>query len=228
MIRQRLDALEARIVTHAARFGHRRDQITLVGVTKFVDEAPIRTAIAAGLTHIGENQVQEIERKHGWFEGASIHMIGQLQSNKVRKLPKDIALIQSVDRLSLIREIEHRGALQDRTFRGLIQVNIAEEPQKGGVRPDDLQALISSIETLDHLRIEGLMCTAPHCDDPEDARPCFRAMRKLFERLSEIRYNNIKMNILSMGMSHDFGIALEEGATMIRVGSALFGSRHYN
>jgi len=212
---------------HAQRFGHTREQITLVGVTKFVDEAPIRSAIRSGLCHVGENQVQEILRKRDWFEGADVHMIGRLQTNKVRKLPADIALIQSVDRIGLADEIERQGALQGRIFRGLIQVNIAEEPQKGGVLIESLEDLIDRIEALEHLRIEGLMCTAPNCEDPESVRPIFREMRKLFERLEKIGYNNVKMNVLSMGMSHDFGVALEEGATMVRIGSALFGNRIY-
>lgn len=213
---------------YGAKFGHSKDQLSLVGVTKFVDEDKIRQAIDAGLTDVGENRVQEIARKEKMFEGANIHMIGQLQSNKINKLPHSVKLIQSIDRKSLLRKLDFTGNRDDLIYHGLIQVNVAREKQKGGVSPEDLPELLDFAESCSHVKIEGLMMVAPFSEDGEEVRPYFRKMRELFEKIGKMSYNQITMNILSMGMSHDYLVALEEGSNMIRVGSAIFGARDYS
>lgn len=225
---ENLDQIREKIEFYGGKFGHKKEEITLVGVTKFVDEEKIRQAIQNGLTDIGENRVQEIVRKEPMFDGANIHMIGQLQTNKVHKLPKSVKLIQSIDRPSLLEKLEAAGEKEDFIYHGLIQVNPAGEIQKGGVSPEDLPALLDFAQALSHVRIEGLMMVAPFSENLEEIRPFFRKMRKLFEKIGNRSYNQITMNILSMGMSHDYTVALEEGSNMIRVGSAIFGARDYS
>lgn len=227
-VKENLDEIQDRVIRSAEKFGHFWEDIHLVAVTKFVDEDRIRQALDWGVKEVGENQVQEIERKMEIFQGARIHMIGQLQSNKVRKLTHGVALIQSIDRKSLLKEINRIGQRENMIFKGLIQVNNAKEEGKGGVYKEDLPELLDYIETLDHVQIEGLMNIAPFLDDPEEVRPYFRDMRNLFEKISQISYNQIKMNILSMGMTHDYEVALEEGANMVRIGRAIFGERDYS
>ena len=227
-VEENLDVIREKVTQSAEKFGHRWEDIHLVGVTKFVDEDKIRRAIQWGITEVGENQVQEIERKMDMFEGAKVYMIGQLQSNKVRKLAHRVELIQSCDRKSLLKEMNRIGQRENVIFKGLIQVNNAKEEGKGGVYKEDLPALLDYIETLDHVRIEGLMNIAPFLENVEEVRPYFRDMRKLFEKIQKISYNQIKMNILSMGMTHDYQVALEEGANMVRIGRAIFGERDYS
>lgn len=223
-----LGEINESIAKHARLFGHNPEDVTLVAVTKTVEEERIRQAIAAGVTDIGENRVQELIRKHDAFEGARLHLIGQLQKNKVRTLPEDLLLIHSVDRKSLIDELERIGKRDSRTFNCLLQVNVAGEIQKGGMEPDEVFPTLEYVESLERVRVSGLMQIAPFAEDPEDVRKYFRTMRKLFEKAGEFGYNNSKMLHLSMGMSHDYRIALEEGANMVRIGSAIFGERHYN
>lgn len=224
-IGDRLDDICDRIDRAARRFGHQRSDIDLIAVSKYVDRPAIEEALAYGIQDFGENQVQEIVRKKAWFAPARLHMIGQLQSNKVRKLPHDLALIQSIDRPSLVRELEKVGAREGVIFHGLIQVNNAGEAQKGGIAPHDLPALLDLIEGMEHLQIEGLMNIAPFFEQAEGVRPYFRDMRKLFEKIKNLGYNRINMKHLSMGMTHDYELALEEGANMVRIGRAIFGER---
>lgn len=217
-IRERMDAA-------AARFGHRPDEITLIAVTKTVEEERIRQAVSLGLLDLGENRVQEMLRKQEAFEGSRLHMIGQLQRNKVRQLPTNVVLVQSVDRLSLLQEMERIGIRDDRHFDALIEVNIGEEAQKGGCPVEEVFPLFDAAEEMSRVRLRGLMTVAPAASDPEDVRPMFKKMRTLFEKCRSIGYNRNQPDILSMGMSHDFEVALEEGATMVRIGTSLFGKR---
>lgn len=227
-VQENLDRIRVQIEEAAGKFGHKPEDISLVGVTKFVDEDRIREAVKAGLVQVGENRVQEIIRKKDMFQGCKIHMIGQLQTNKVRKLPAGIELVQSIDRISLLKELERIGQKENKEFNGLIQVNLAREEQKGGCYEEDLPDLLDYAESLDHVRISGLMMVAPDCEDIEDTRPYFRSCRKLYEKLCGMSYNRIEMKILSIGMSHDFRVALEEGSNMVRIGRAIFGERDYS
>lgn len=218
-------AIRARMNAAAARFGHQPEEITLVAVTKTVEEERIREAISLGILDVGENRVQEMLRKQEAFSGARLHMIGQLQKNKVRLLPQSVVLVQSVDRLSLLQEMERIGNRDDRQFEALIQVNVAGEEQKGGCNPDEVLPILDAAEEMQQVRIRGLMMVAPAATDCEEIRPVFKKMRTLFEKCRTIGYNRNQLDILSMGMSHDFEVALEEGATMVRIGTALFGKR---
>lgn len=222
MIKERLEE----VFTNMKKYG-KEEHITLVGVTKFVEDQLVKEAKAAGLLHVGENQVQEILRKKELFKDFHVHMIGRLQTNKVRQLTQGVNLIQSLDRMSLLKEMERIGKREDHIFHALIQVNVSAEEQKGGMAPTDISAFLDAVEEMSHVKIKGLMNVAPFAEDPETVRPVFRKMRELFEKYAKIGYNNSEMVYLSMGMSHDYTIALEEGANMIRVGSAIFGKRNY-
>lgn len=220
------EKIKADIEVYGSKFGHKPEDITLLAVTKTVDEDRIRQAIELGITDIGENRVQEINRKIDAFSPARIHMIGRLQSNKVRQLPDDTYLIHSLDRVSLFKEMERIGKRDQRHFNCLVQVNMAGEKQKGGMEEEELDSFFDMVEEASFVKVKGLMFIAPLTDDPEDVRLYFKKMHLLFEKIGKISYNNVKMEILSMGMTHDYKIALEEGSNMIRVGTGLFGQRN--
>ena len=225
-IAENLHLIDEEIKKHAALFGHSRKDICLVAVSKLVKDDLVINAMEAGQIDFGENQVQEILRKQDLFTGKRVHMIGRLQSNKVKYLDGS-QLIHSVDRLSLVRELEKQGSKKQTIFHALVQVNVAGEMQKGGISPDELTGLLEAVESCQYLKIRGLMNIGPLTDDEEEIRNNFRQMRKLFENTRGIVYNNSKMEILSMGMSDDYKIALEEGSNMVRIGSAIFGKRNY-
>lgn len=195
--------------------------VTIVAAAKGRTPSEIRAAIRAGIGHIGENYVQEANRnKEAVPEPATWHMIGRLQSNKVRKALQIFDWLQTVDALPLAQRMNAGLALQREVRPVLIQVNIGREPQKGGVLPEDLFPLAQAIRGLPHLRFRGLMAIPPPGETPEDSRPYFRALRRLLERL---RGEGFAVDTLSMGMSADWEVAVEEGATMIRLGTLLFG-----
>ncbi len=197
--------------------------VTVVAATKDRTVAEIRAAISAGIQHIGENYVQEAEKKMREIpEPATWHMIGRLQTNKARKAAQLFHWIQSVDSLELAQRLAQAAAQARKILPVLIQVNIGREPQKAGVWPEQVFALAQGIRGLPNLELRGLMAIPPAPERPEDSRPYFRAMRTLFE---ELRAAGFPIDTLSMGMSADWEIAVEEGATMIRLGTALFGPR---
>ena len=198
----------------------------ICAVTKTVDAETINRARAAGIKTIGENRVQELMGKLDRLDPAfQIHLIGQLQTNKVRPIIGKVAMVQSLDRDALAQELSRRAVAADTVVPALVQVNIAREPQKSGVDEDELQDFIARTSALPGLRIEGLMAIMPFVDDPETIRPYFRRMREWFDRLRDADLPNVHMNVLSMGMSGDCLVAAEEGATMVRLGRALFGER---
>lgn len=226
-LRENMDRIRRKIETRAAVFGHSPSDITLVAVTKTVEEPLIREALANGITHVGENRVQELIRKQQIFQDAQIHMIGRLQSNKIRQLPGRVSLVQSVDRQSLLQEMERIGERERFVFRCLLELNLAQEESKGGMPEEELLPILEAVEECSWVRVRGLMTVAPAAQNPEEVRWVFQKMRKLFDKAAKLGYNNSKMEILSMGMSNDFGVALEEGSTMVRIGSAIFGQRIY-
>ncbi len=210
-----------------ARAGRSMDEVTLIAVTKFVEEARIAEAVACGISDVGENRVQEWQKKHAFFTAHALqtHLIGQLQTNKVKYIiNQGLRLIQSVDRLALAQEIERQCALHNCRQDVLLEVNVGGEEQKGGVALGELPELMDEISALSHIQVKGLMCIPPAVG-AEEARGYFAQMRGIFERLSAYKAANIEMRILSMGMSGDYTAAIEEGATMVRVGTALFGAR---
>ncbi|NLZ38663.1 MAG: YggS family pyridoxal phosphate-dependent enzyme [Firmicutes bacterium] len=196
--------------------------VKLVGVTKTVPVERIEEAMALGLMCFGESRVQEAMPKLELFPQAEWHFIGRLQTNKVKNVVGKFSLIHSLDRWKLALALQREAEKLETTVRALVQVNIGREKQKGGLDPLEVEDFLSEAGKLSRLKIEGLMAVPPYSTDPEDARPYFREMYQLF---TKIRVPGVQMKILSLGMSNDFEIAIEEGANLVRVGSLLFGKR---
>jgi pyridoxal phosphate enzyme (YggS family) len=224
-VRASLTAVQDRIADAARRAGRREDTVLLVAVSKTVPVERVRAAIAAGVPALGENRVQEAREKIAALgRPRPWHLIGHLQTNKVRDAVECFDLIHSVDRLPLAEALSRRAVEAGRRVDALVQVNVGEEPQKGGVRPEELRPALEAMAALPGLRLRGLMTIPPIPTDPEDSRPYYRAMRKL---LDDVRGWGLGADFtqLSMGMSGDFEVGIEEGATIVRVGTAIFGSR---
>jgi hypothetical protein len=197
-----------------------------VGASKTVSVERIHQAVAAGLTILGENYLQEARDKIATLDlPVSWHFIGHLQSNKAAAAVKLFELIHSVDRLSLAQALESAAARLEQVQDILLEVNVAQEASKSGVSLTDLENLLRSCAALPHLRVRGLMAMPPWCQDPEEARPYFQALRQARDRLQALQLPGVDLAELSMGMSGDFEVAIEEGATLVRIGTALFGAR---
>jgi pyridoxal phosphate enzyme (YggS family) len=213
-----LERVRERLARAAERGGRRPDEVLLIAVSKTVEAERIRAAVAAGVTALGENRVQEARTKIAELgRPAAWHLIGHLQTNKVKDALPLFDVIHSVDRLELAREIERRAAARGQVVDALLQVNVATEASKGGVGPDAVAETLDAIGKLAHVSVRGLMTIPPEVERAEDSRPWFRRLRELAERHG--------LRELSMGMSGDFEVAVEEGATMVRVGTAVFGPR---
>ncbi len=227
-LREAYDAIRREIRDRAVKAERRPEDILLLGVTKTVDVPIMQAAFDMGITHFGENRVQEFLRKSDILHrDCCWHIIGRLQTNKVKYLDQRIKLIHSVDRLELAQALEQRGKSIGYRFPVLIQVNVAGESTKAGVSPEDLKSLLISLSKMGNIHVKGLMTIAPYTEDSEDVRYVFRALRKLSVDMMGERVENINMDELSMGMSNDYPIAVEEGATIVRIGSDLFGERVY-
>ena len=207
----------------ARRAGRKADEITLVGVTKFRDADAVKAVIKAGVTDIGENRVQEWLAKEPQLEGFDYrcHLIGHLQRNKVKFLPGHIGMLQSLDSLRTMETLERIYAENDKTLEVLIEVNIGGESQKSGILPEELVEFAHQVDACPHLHLRGIM-TIPPNEEPEKTRPYFKQMHNLFVDIQGKKMDNSTVNILSMGMSSDYQVAIEEGATMVRVGTILF------
>ncbi|MEB3429494.1 YggS family pyridoxal phosphate-dependent enzyme [Citroniella saccharovorans] len=204
------------------------DDVLLLAVTKTKPVEDILEAIDAGITDIGENKVQEIQEKYDQVKDkVKIHMIGHLQTNKVKYIVGKVELIHSLDRKSLADEINKRAKKLGIIQNCLLQVNVTKEESKFGCYIENLDSLLEYCNNLENIKIIGLMGMAPFFDNPEDARDNFKKLKELFEKYKNRGYNNITMDKLSMGMSHDYIIALEEGSNLVRVGSKIFGERFY-
>ena len=205
-----------------------KDGVLLVAVTKTHSVEEINEAIDCGITDIGENKVQEIMDKYDSVKPVRWHMIGHLQTNKVKYIIDKVSLIHSVDSLKLAKEIDKRAAQHDKVMDVLIQVNAAHEESKWGIDPDETGTLINEIlESCPSVRICGLMSVAPYADDPDEIRPFFAQVKKLYDEYGKIDHEMIDFKYLSMGMTHDYVTAMEEGSNLIRVGTAIFGARVY-
>ena len=200
--------------------------VTIVAAAKTRSPDEVREAIEAGVTDIGENYVQEAEDVKAALgdqaQRVRWHMIGHLQKNKINKALRLFDVIQTVDSLKLATAVSQRA---DRRVPVLIEVNSGEEPQKSGILPEDAEALVRDIASLENITVRGLMTMGPAFGDPEDARPYFRRTKNLFDRLASLGIPDVEMRDLSMGMSNSYRVAVEEGSTMIRPGTALFGPR---
>ena len=218
--------IRERIVAAAARAGRDPDGIQLMAVSKTVPPERILQAADAGITLFGENYVQEAREKIPAIgHNLSWHMIGHLQTNKVKYVITLFDWIHSVDRMELARELDKRAGQQARKLQVLIEVNVSGEASKSGADPSQVLELVRQISGLPHLNVRGLMTMPPYSDDPEQSRPYFQALSKLRDEISMAAIPNIRMDELSMGMTDDFEVAIEEGATIIRVGRAIFGER---
>jgi PLP dependent protein len=230
-IAENIARVRERIHAAARRAGRATDEITLMGVTKTVSTERIRAAYDAGLRVFGENRVQEfagkIERLRE-LENAEWHMIGHLQSNKAGKAAELFVHIDSVDSLRLAHKLNSRAAELDKKLRILVEINIGGEDAKTGLAPSnsrELEQILTAAVDLPNLEISGLMTIPPYNDYVEQSRPYFRKLRELFEQISRRKFEKVTMEVLSMGMSHDFEVAIEEGASCVRVGTAIFGER---
>ena len=224
-IRANLAAVQERIAGAARRAGRSPEAVLLVAVSKTIDVERVRAAIAAGVPALGENRVQEAREKIAVLgRSRPWHLIGHLQTNKVRDAVECFDLIHSVDRLPLAEALVAPGGETGRRVDVLVQVNVGEEPQKGGVRRRSFGAALETMAALPGLRLRGLMAIPPLPQDPEDSRPHYREMRKLLDGARDWGLGP-EFTELSMGMSGDFEVGIEEGATIVRVGTAIFGAR---
>jgi len=217
-MRANLGRVQEAVARACARAGRSPDHVLLIAVSKTMDVERVRLAIAAGVAALGENRVQEAKEKiEALGRPVPWHLIGSLQTNKARDAARLFDWIHSVDRLELAQELSRRTHGAERTLNVLLQVNLGDEPQKGGVAPAELKRLNELVAALPNLKVRGLMAIPPATEQPEQARPFFRQLRELREQLG--------LEHCSMGMSADFEVAIEEGATMVRVGTAIFGPR---
>ena len=227
-IQEHVDQVRAHIAAAARSAGRDPEEITLCAATKVQSDSTIREAIAAGITVCGENRVQELTAHLAAdaYRGAQVHFIGHLQTHKVKQVVGRVSLIHSVDSEHLLRAIEAQAAKQDLVQDILLEVNIAGEESKGGCTPDQAGALALLTRELPHVRLRGLMAIPPISPEPGANRPYFAAMRQLFVDIkANMGDNQDNMDCLSMGMSGDYPDAIAEGATLVRVGTALFGPR---
>lgn len=228
MIRQNIENVEERICSACRRAGRDRSQVRLICVTKTKPEEMLMEAYEAGQRDFGENKVQEICRKKPVLpEDIRWHMIGHLQRNKVRQLIGSTVMIHSIDSLKLAQAVSAEAVKAGLIMPVLIEVNMAGEDSKFGVNPQDAEALIREASGLEGIRIMGLMTIAPYTEDPETNRPYFAGLRELAVDIGQKCIDNVSMGVLSMGMTGDFEVAIEEGATHIRVGTGIFGERVY-
>lgn len=226
MVRENVERVRERIQRAAERAGRRPEEILLLAATKERPPEMIRAAIEAGITDIGENYVQEAQRKKPWVGlPARWHLIGHLQTNKASHALQLFDWIQTLDRPRLAEVLSRRAQALGRRVPLLVEVNLGREPTKTGALPEEVLPLIEQAASLPGLEIRGLMCIPPFTEDPEGARPYFRQLRELAERIAAQGWPQVRMEHLSMGMSHDFEVAIEEGATIVRLGTVLFGPR---
>ncbi|MHB8773213.1 MAG: YggS family pyridoxal phosphate-dependent enzyme [Syntrophales bacterium] len=226
-IADNIRCVRERIAAAAGRSGRSAAAVRLMAVTKTVDDARIGEAIRAGVEIIGENYVQEAKQKIETLgKSCQWHFIGRLQTNKAKYAVHLFDMIHSVDRLELAAEIDRRARLAGRVMPVLIEVNLAGEATKSGVPPAGAAELVRAAAALENLAVSGLMTMPPFFDDPEEARPYFGALRELRDRLAAEAIPRAELRELSMGMSGDYAVAVEEGATIVRVGRAIFGERN--
>ena len=225
-IRDHLNEVRENIQKACEKAGRSPQEVTLIAVSKTKPLFMLEEAYEAGARDFGENKVQEILKKHPKMpEDARFHMIGHLQRNKVKQVLPHAVLIHSVDSYRLAEQISQEAGKLGITAKILLEVNVAKEESKCGMMPEDVEEMAGQIAALPHLQIEGLMTIAPFVDDPEKNRPVFRKLYQLSVDIKKKNIDNVNMGVLSMGMTGDYQVAVEEGSTMIRVGTGIFGAR---
>lgn len=227
-MKNKLEIIQREIEEAAKKSGRRAEDITLIAVSKTYPLEAIEEAFSLGCRDFGENHVQELTQKMDNFhEDVNWHLIGHLQTNKVKYIVGRTKLIHSVDRLKLAEEINKQSAKKGCITDVLVEVNVGEEESKHGFMIEEVMSAMVSLSKLSHIRVRGLMTVAPFVADPEENRPLFKKLYDLSVDIQKQKFDNISSDILSMGMSNDYKIAIEEGATMVRIGTAIFGNRDY-
>ena len=225
-VRENIHSVQDRIASTAHRVGRETNSIKLIAISKTKPVSLIAEAIDAGITDIGENRVQEAKGKRSQVDcPVSWHLVGHLQTNKVKQALEIFDLIHSVDSIRLLAEIERQSCRLNRRTDALVEVNTSSEESKFGLQPNGVLSFMESAADYPHVRIKGLMTVGEFMPDPEKVRPSFTLLRSLKERIDSQGYPNVEMEYLSMGMTNDFEVAIEEGANIVRIGSAIFGER---
>ncbi len=227
-VAENLARIRERIAAACLRAGRKQEEVTLVAVSKTVPPELIRQAYDAGLRDFGENRVQEAATKRPALSDLTVewHLIGHLQSNKAKHARELFHWVHSIDSVRLAQKLDQAAVCTGERLKVLIQVNLGGEATKSGVEENEVFPLIEEMQRLETLEIRGLMTIPPFCEDPEDVRPYFRRLGELARKIADARLSHGSMEHLSMGMTHDFEIAIEEGATMVRVGTGIFGARN--
>ena len=229
MIQENIKLVEENIKKACEKVGRDVNEVTLIAVSKTKPYTAIEEALPTGVKDYGENKVQELCDKYEILpKDIKWHMIGHLQRNKVKYLVGKASLIHSVDSIRLAEQIEKEYAKADEIANILIEVNMAQEESKFGITSEETEQLVREIAKFPHIRIKGLMTIAPYTDNPESNRVYFRNMKKLSVDIENKNIDNVSMSVLSMGMKGDYQVAVEEGATLVRVGTGIFGERNYN
>lgn len=228
-IKDNINSIKDKINLAKSR-ANRQDEVNLMAVTKTVDVDKVLEAIDAGITDIGENKPQELSRKYEEIGNkVRYHLIGTLQTNKVKYIIDKVYMIHSLDRIALCEEIQKRAEKIDKVINCLVQVNISQEESKHGLKRSEVIDFVKDVsEKYKNIHIKGLMTMAPFTEDEYEIREVFRGLKELSLEIKKLNISNVDMDILSMGMSHDYEIAIEEGATIVRVGTSIFGQRNYN
>lgn len=228
MLAANLKEIEYKIQEACKRANRAREEITLIAVSKTKPVSMLKEVYDLGIRDFGENKVQELSEKYPQLPSdLTWHLIGHLQRNKVKQIIDKVALIHSVDSIRLAEAIENEAAKKNIIVNILLEVNVAEEESKFGFKVEELLSVVEQIATFPHVRIKGLMTIAPFVENPEENRSIFAHLQKLSVDIAQKNIDNVSVNILSMGMTNDYEVAIEEGATMIRVGTGIFGERDY-
>ena len=228
-VAQNVRAIMQQVRDTALQAGRDPSEVQVMAVTKTVDPVLVNAAIGAGITLLGENKAQELCAKYDSYhkDGVQIHFIGHLQTNKVRQIVDKVSMVESVDSIKLAREIDRHCAAIGKVMDVLLEVNIGREENKTGIFPELLPALLEEAGNLEHIRVRGLMTIPPVCETEEEVLQYFSQMRQLFIDIKQKKYDNISLEILSMGMSADYLAAVRCGSNIVRIGTAMFGQRNY-
>ncbi len=228
-IKENIEEILKRTAAAAVRSGRNPEDITVIAVSKTVDAERAREAVKGGLINLGENRVQELVSKYDQLSDIDVkwHLIGNLQKNKVKYIIDKATLIHSVENIELANEINKRAQKNNIISNVLIELNIGEEESKFGLNEENTYSFVKAMEQFENIKVLGLMTVAPFSENPEDIRWVFKKMKGIYDKISGMKLKNTEMKYLSMGMTNDFEIAIEEGANIVRIGTAVFGARKY-
>ncbi|ACL74977.1 YggS family pyridoxal phosphate-dependent enzyme [Ruminiclostridium cellulolyticum] len=227
-IKQNLDDIYSRIKIAAEKSGRKAQDIKLIAVTKTVEVGRIKNVCEYGIHDFGENRVQELLEKYDKFdESIQWHLIGHLQKNKVKYIIDKVHMIHSVDSFELAKEIDNRAGKAGKRMNILLQVNVSGEETKFGIKPDEVNEYVGFISQLKNISLRGMMTIAPFAGNPQEIRPIFKKLYDIYIDIKNKRIDNVNMDYLSMGMSNDFEVAIEEGSNIVRIGTGIFGKRNY-